>query len=283
MPERSASFRRSRFSASVRLLQAAALLTRATSRVSDLATGFAMHAIDRGDRGELTAAIYSAGRGAGREGLFPWEHAWLTRELPPPPARVLLGGAGRGREARWLIDHGYSVIAFDPARDSVARHIAACPQAPCLVLDYESLAYAVRASREGSVDDPNAARVLETSPYDAALLGWGSLTHVLDERDQDALFEALAVLVPSGPILASFFMGSAPPGRGRASQLGAWLGRAVGASSEQSDDAHVRCLTHAGFAYSFEHARLEQLARLAARTLQLHTTGSYPHATFRKP
>lgn len=283
MPERSASFRRGRFSASVRLLRVAALLTRATSRMNDLATAFATHAIDRGDRGALTAAIYSAGRSAGREGLFSWEHGWLTRELPPPPARVLLGGAGRGREARWLLDRGYSVIAFDPARESVTRHLAACPEAPCLVLDYESLASAVRASREGSAVDPSAARVLETAPYDAALLGWGSLTHVLDERDQDALFEALAVLVPSGPILASFFMGSAPSSRGRASQLGAWLGRAVGASNDSRDDAHVRCLTHAGFAYSFELPRLEQLAHLAARTLQLHLTGSYPHATFRKP
>jgi hypothetical protein len=272
--------RRVRLAASLRLLKGAALLSRVTSRISDLATGFAMGAIDSDDRGALTAAVYGSHRTPGRKELFAWEEAWVTRDLPAPPARVLLGGAGRGREARWLLDRGYRIVAFDPARESVVHHAAECPEAPCVVLDYESLARACPRENEAIIGS-SAALVLDSAPYDAALLGWGSLTHVLDERDQDALFAALAVLVPHGPILASFFM-SAVPRPSRAVRLGERLGNALGSSKIQSSgNNHVRCLPHAGFTYSFEPARLEQLARCASRKLELHSNASYPHATFR--
>ena len=281
-PLRSALFRRARVSASIGLLRTAAALTRASARVGHVASSFALHAVDRADRGAVTASIYGGHRADGREGLFGWEAAWLTRDLPPAPARVLLGGAGRGQEARWLLERGYSVVAFDPARESVARHEQACPEVPCFVLDYEGLARAHHARRAGTSADASAARVLEAAPYDAALLGWGSLTHVLEERDQEALFEALAALVPRGPILASFFMSVAPAHRGRAARLGAWLGSALGSAEVHGGgDEHVRCLTHAGFAYSFSPVRLQRLAACAARTLELHAGAGYPHATFR--
>lgn len=273
--------RRARLAASLRLLKGAALLSRVTSRIGDLAAGFAMSAIDSDDRGALTAAVYGSHRTPGRKELFAWEEAWFARDLPAPPARVLLGGAGRGREARWLLDRGYRVVAFDPARESVARHLAACPEAPCVVLDYESLARACQPQDDRATTGSNAALVLDSAPYDAALLGWISLTHVLAERDQDALFGALAVLVPHGPILASFFMSAIQNG-GRAARLGERLGNALGSPKIHSNgNNHVRCLPHAGFTYSFEPARLEQLARCSSRQLELHADASCPHATFR--
>lgn len=265
-------------------MRTASVLSRSAMRVADLASGFAMQAVDRGDRGALTASIYSAGRGSGRATLFPWEEPWLARDLPPPPARVLLGGAGRGRETRWLLDRGYTVLAFDPAHQSVVLHGQACPEAHCIELDYEALARASQAQRAGETAaiPESAAQVLAGAPYDAALLGWGSLTHVLEDRSQDALFEALAALVPGGPILASFFMGSMPP-LGRASGLGSRLGRVLGPAEHAyaSDNDRVRCMAHLGFVYSFDNARLEQLAQCAGRTLELHEHSAYPHATFR--
>ncbi len=47
--------------------------------------------------------------------LRPWEQD-LVANLPAPPARVLLGGAGAGREAYALEALGYTVVAFDPAK-----------------------------------------------------------------------------------------------------------------------------------------------------------------------
>jgi SAM-dependent methyltransferase len=41
-------------------------------------------------------------------------HALATRELPPPPARVLEVGCGRGELARTLAAEGYDVLAIDP-------------------------------------------------------------------------------------------------------------------------------------------------------------------------
>jgi hypothetical protein len=286
MPPRAVStlLRRARLSASFGLIRGASRLTRSAMRFADLASGFAMQAVERDDRGSLTASLYSAGQGSGRATLFPWEEPWFTRDLPPPPARVLLGGAGRGREARWLLDRGYTVIAFDPAPASVALHNKACPEAQCMVLDYESLARAsqARGNGNGALIADTAARVLAAAPYDAALLGWGSLTHVLEDRSQDALFGTLDALVPHGPILASFFMGRLPP-LGRASGLGSRLGRMLGPAEHATigNSARVRCMIHLGFAYYFDRERLEQLAQCAGRRLELHEDSAYPHATFR--
>jgi SAM-dependent methyltransferase len=43
--------------------------------------------------------------------------AFVLANLPPPPARVLEVGAGRGELARALAAAGYEVVAIDPHRD----------------------------------------------------------------------------------------------------------------------------------------------------------------------
>jgi len=95
------------------------------------------------------------------------------------------------------------------------------------------------------------------------------------------LFEALAALAPRGPILASVI--AELPARGRASELGARLGRALGPAPHAYPPASTRvcCTPHAGFLYAFDRSRLEQLARCAARTLQLDEAAGVPHAAFR--
>lgn len=45
---------------------------------------------------------------------------FVTRELPPPPARVLEVGAGQGELANELRALGYDVLAIDPATESAA-------------------------------------------------------------------------------------------------------------------------------------------------------------------
>ena len=53
--------------------------------------------------------------------MFEWEEKWFSSDLPPPPARILLGGAGSGREIRHLARHEYRIVAFDPVH-SFVRH-----------------------------------------------------------------------------------------------------------------------------------------------------------------
>ena len=47
--------------------------------------------------------------------LFPWEEEAIQRFFPKPPAHVLVGGAGGGREALALVERGYRVTAFEPS------------------------------------------------------------------------------------------------------------------------------------------------------------------------
>src|SRR5438874_1613250 len=47
--------------------------------------------------------------------LFPWEKETIERFFPAPPARVLVGAAGSGREAFALSERGYEVVAFEPS------------------------------------------------------------------------------------------------------------------------------------------------------------------------
>ena len=54
-------------------------------------------------------------------GLYPWETDWFERRLPSPPASILIGAAGGGREAAALRDLGYQVRAFEPSASAFRR------------------------------------------------------------------------------------------------------------------------------------------------------------------
>src|SRR5262245_833316 len=58
---------------------------------------------------------FAPGGSAFERGLFDWERA--ATGAPPFPAsgRILLGGAGGGRELAELCRIGYDVVAFEPA------------------------------------------------------------------------------------------------------------------------------------------------------------------------
>src|SRR5262249_12057240 len=60
------------------------------------------------------------GRMTPARGLFEWEKDVVRDHFPPPPARVLVGAAGLGRESSALAEMGYSVTAFEPVDHLVA-------------------------------------------------------------------------------------------------------------------------------------------------------------------
>jgi SAM-dependent methyltransferase len=120
--------------------------------------------------------------------LFPWEETVIRDHFPEPPARILVGGAGGGREPLALAELGYEIVAFDPAEpliDAFAR------QAPSNV----------SALRGAYADMDTLFSSSET--FDAAIVGWGSFSHLRDEQSRIETLASFARLT-GGPILVSF-------------------------------------------------------------------------------
>lgn len=221
----------------------------------------------------LTTRLYDAShvRYSPAEGLFDWEPDWFAAHLPPAPAKLLVGGAGSGREVAPLLARGYAVDAFD----AVPRFAADCAALPGIGLarctDFASFA------RELLEPDGAAKTDFAATPYDAVILGWCSLDHVLVRADRERLLRAACAAAPHGPVLASFHAleceattpTSAP---GRAAAAGKRLGRLLRAA-RKLDDAHVGAslVWHAGFAHYTTRAEIEALAAVVGRRVVCET------------
>ncbi len=123
-----------------------------------------------------------------RSGLFPFELRALEL-FPKPPARLLVPGAGGGREMLALLGLGYDVDGFEP----VARLVAAGRAA--LGVEAGRLA---QATMQGWAADLHG-------PYDAVFTGWGMWTHLVRRTDRLDALRALRRACPAGPILLSFW------------------------------------------------------------------------------
>jgi SAM-dependent methyltransferase len=136
-----------------------------------------------------------------RDELFPWETQAIRDYFPPPPARVLIGGAGGGREAFALARMGYEVVAFEPSKGLV-RSMADNISEGLRVDVYRSAYELLPILLDPRVDTPTAS-LKRMKPFDAAILGWGSFTHI---RTPERRLQALASFgeVTNGPILMSF-------------------------------------------------------------------------------
>ena len=125
-------------------------------------------------------------------GLYPFEVRALEAYFPRPPARLLLPGAGAGRELFALRESGYEVDAFDAAPPLVE---AAC-------------------ARGG----PNVVRLCDVSTWSRATLatalpprcngvfsGWGLWTHLVRRDERLEALAAFRRVCPTGPVLLSFW------------------------------------------------------------------------------
>lgn len=146
------------------------------------------------------SGFYRPEAAAFRAELFPWEEETIKRFFPKPPAHVLIGGAGGGREAFALLRLGYRATAFEPSMELAGALALAAP-------DQTGLA----VYRAGYEDLPHLAHVGESphaeldglGPFDAAIVGWGSFSHLRTDELRIATLEAFA-RVTRGPILVSF-------------------------------------------------------------------------------
>ena len=183
---------------------------RATLRLDSLRDGLRdellLAWIPQADRAGLTAAVYARqhtyfpGGHRFRSGLFPWEKKAFDSPLFPRSGRVLIGAAGAGRELVALVERGFDVVAFDPCAPfaDAARGVADPTKTTVIHASYGDLV----AAAEGR-GGPLVAAVAG-APFDAVVLGWGSLSHVLPSSERTSLLRAVRALAPSAPVLTSF-------------------------------------------------------------------------------
>ena len=152
---------------------------------------------------------------------LPWESRAIAEFFPPPPAKILVGAAGWGREARVLAAMGYSVVAFEPVRqlaEKMANDTAPLGSVRVYCGAFQDMPF-LEALPTGARGD-----LRNDGPFDAAIVGYGSLSHLLKDAQRVETLRHFAE-VTRGPILVSFY--AAFPESHPAAAPGGWLRRWV--------------------------------------------------------
>ncbi|MCC6647814.1 MAG: class I SAM-dependent methyltransferase [Polyangiaceae bacterium] len=235
------------------------------------------------ERAEITQRLYDADSsyfpgGKVADGLHAFEEEALAQPGMPRAGRVLIGGAGAGRETRALVSRGFSVFAFEPAElfhselEKTARASGGKVQA----------ARAAYADLIEAADGRGALAAARSLDFSLVITGWGSLLHLPERETQDALMRAIRSLAPEAPVLLSVNVRgpwSAPktrwdPVRARWAAAIERLG-----GRHRPDGAYFDAMC--GFAYSYTEDDVVRLARVGGyRVERLETTWQlfYPEA-----
>lgn len=177
-------------------------LTRRIEDVITVWTGAVLDGLLRDDEKEaLSIDLYDASfrPDNDHDGLYDWEQQWFERRLPAPPASILIGAAGAGREASALKKLGYRVHAFEPAGSAFRLCLTTIGSEFVDQASYEDLVATVLRG------ETTRLRLASEATFDAVLLGWGSFGHVLQRDDRSELLRACDRIAPDGPILLSTF------------------------------------------------------------------------------
>ncbi|MBL8678861.1 MAG: hypothetical protein JNK05_06830 [Myxococcales bacterium] len=223
---------------------------------------------------------YLPGGATFERGLFSWEKSLLAREEVPKSGRVLLAAAGGGRELEALGERGYEVCAFEPnpvlrrGAEEVASRFGA------RVYDglFSDLSTAVR-------DEGPLASLRAQSPYALVVLGWGSITHVLEDEERIALLESVRALAPTAPVIVSFFL---RPERNEGAPIAKTerLRKALrGAFARMGGRNHgvpegLAYEAGGGFVYAFTESEVQSMAHRAGYAVRYFCEAPFPHALF---
>jgi Uncharacterised nucleotidyltransferase len=267
-------------------VRAVLFLDRAAGRAENVRAGLRdellLAWVPPADRARLTATLYSdlstylPGGDRFKSGLFTWEKRALEAAAFPRSGRALIGAAGAGRELLALVERGFEVLAFDPCKPfaEAAKRVAHPGKATVVHASYRDLVDAV-AGRGGPL-----AAACAGPPFDAVVLGWGSLSHVMPAVERVDLLRAVRKLAPDAPVLASFALdneGAAPAsGKGRVREGLRRVFAALGApgTSEHGDYFYPST----GFFSYLSSDEVVQLAWETGYEIALFEDSPYPHA-----
>jgi SAM-dependent methyltransferase len=221
---------------------------------SELVLAFASdRTLDRfNDLAYASAPDYDPSGTSFRAYLFPWEEAVIERFFPKAPARILVGGAGSGREAFALVDRGYDVMAFDPSRGLVAAMAAratANAHLEAYVGAYEELPLLRPVRGSDTTIDLTAV-----APFDASVIGWGSFSHLRTDHVRVRTLRGFGD-VTRGPVVVSFLkMGSGPSTRPAVARARRRLRARKGRDERDAFSVHI------GYYHVFEEREIIDLA-----------------------
>jgi hypothetical protein len=235
-------------------------------------------------RDAVTCAVYARlrtylrGGEVFQRGLLSWERDAFARPEWPNRGRILVGGAGGGRELLALAAQGHVVRAFEPVplfAAACAKECLLVKEASCVEGSYADLVEAVH-TRAGPL-----AALASGPPFDAVVLGWASLSHVTEPALVGAVLEATRRLSPHGPVFTSFYLketSDAPGGRTR--RLGQVLDRifaALGAPGRRPDSGAFH--PTGGFLMTYTAEEFTSLAgRHGYRVAAITSIGPQPWA-----
>jgi hypothetical protein len=226
-------------------------------------------------RDEVTAwvygkeVVYRPGSALLKPGLFPWESEAVQTPPFPGSGRLLVGGVGGGRELVGLASLGYEVVAFEPSSlvEGASQVASDWPGTEVVQASYRDLI----AAADGRASP--LSRVLADG-FDGVVLGWGSLSHVVSADERQSLLASLRRLLPSAPVLCSFW---SDPGPHRPTPAQRALHR-VGNWAERLQEPGLRFQSRSGFIHVFTRDELESLARDAGYDPVLYEGEPFPHA-----
>lgn len=237
------------------------VVARAHRLSGDLLQRVAMTNVPPSRRAQVTEALYAPQRsyapGGARfgEGLFDWERRVIDHVAWPRRGRLLVGGAGGGREVVALAARGYRVTGFDPAEALVEMGraaVARCGGCSLVPGGYDDLVAESRGART------RLRGALSDGPFDGVILGWGSLNHVLELEDRADLVASIRRLWPSAPLLLTYYRD--------------------GEGAEGTPEQPVRFAPHAGYYRTMTDRELADLARAGGYDIALASAEPYPHA-----
>lgn len=147
------------------------------------------------------SAKYSLGSEHNESGLFAFERAAIEEAFPPPPASILVGACGGGRELFALVERGYRIAA---AYDPVAPFVDVLRQDPRLWESKDRICVGAHQALDSMA--PIAELRQRRQQVDAIIVGWGSYTHIMGAERRVEFLRSLRALCPLGPVLLSFFV-----------------------------------------------------------------------------
>lgn len=191
-------------------------------------------------------------------GLFDWERAAIPLLGLGATSRLLIAGAGGGRELTGFAPLVGEVVAFEPSAplcETAAQVGRRLGNVAVHLGSYQDFLDA--ANGRGG---PLAGAL---GPYDAAVLGRNSLGHLTDSADRLAVLKALRKTSPAARVLATVTMRRGAEDIGQSPRVRRILRRAFGTLGGQRVDDGLRYVRTRGFLHQFTYDEIAELATRA--------------------